>query len=458
MKALEAAQAKMRADGQPQQAIDVFSSFYRQLEHGASGIIAEADVDPLAGIVSLSSLNYDTEQLRAAAAQTVVIKLNGGLGTGMGMEQAKSLLPVKHQLSFLDLIIDQIKHVRSTLDVQTPLLFMNSFRTREDTLAVLAKHPGIEVEGLPLDFVQNREPKLLAETLEPVSWPKNPSLEWCPPGHADIYTALDSSGILDQLLAAGMRYASISNSDNLGANPDPAMMAWFAESGAPYAAEVCRRTPADVKGGYLVVRKSDGRLILRETAQTADEDAERAADLSVHRYFHTNNLWFDLQALRRELDRTAGVLDLPLIRNVKNVDPTDSSSPKVIQIESAMGAAVSVFDGAQAIEVDRARFLPVKSTNDLLLLRSDVYDVGSDYQMRSRLDDVPSVDLDSKYYKTIADFDKRIAFPVSLVHAESFKVRGDWTFGEGVVVRGKVELTDEGGPRHIESGTVLSGV
>jgi len=348
--------------------------------------------------------------------------------------------------------------VRSSLGVRTPLLFMNSFRTRADTLEVLAKHPDLAVDDLPLDFVQNREPKLLEDTLEPVSWPTDPALEWCPPGHADIYTALDSSGILDKLLAAGMRYASISNSDNLGANPDPAMMAWFAQTGAPYAAEVCRRTPADVKGGYLVVRRSDGRLILRETAQTAPEDAARAADLTVHRYFHTNNLWFDLQALRAELDRTGGVLDLPLIRNAKTVDPTDSTSPKVIQIESAMGAAVSLFDGAQAIEVDRARFLPVKSTNDLLLLRSDVYDVGSDYQMRSRLDDVPAVDLDSRYYKNMADFDKRIAFPVSLVNAESFTVRGDWTFGEGVVVRGKVALADEGGPRHVDSGTVLSGV
>ncbi len=458
MKALEAAQAKMRADGQPQQAIDVFSAFYRQLEHGASGLIAEADIEPLANIPSLEELNYSAEELRAAAGQTVVIKLNGGLGTGMGMEQAKSLLPVKHQLSFLDLIVDQIQYVRSSLGVRTPLLFMNSFRTRADTLEVLAKHPDLAVDDLPLDFVQNREPKLLEDTLEPVSWLADPALEWCPPGHADIYTALDSSGILDKLLAAGMRYASISNSDNLGANPDPAMMAWFAQTGAPYAAEVCRRTPADVKGGYLVVRRSDGRLILRETAQTAPEDAARAADLTVHRYFHTNNLWFDLQALRAELDRTGGVLDLPLIRNAKTVDPTDSTSPKVIQIESAMGAAVSLFDGAQAIEVDRARFLPVKSTNDLLLLRSDVYDVGSDYQMRSRLDDVPAVDLDSRYYKNMADFDKRIAFPVSLVNAESFTVRGDWTFGEGVVVRGKVALADEGGPRHVDSGTVLSGV
>lgn len=458
MNGLDAAQHKMRADGVPEQAIDVFSAFYHQLEDGASGLIAEADIEPLKDVASLAKLDYDLETLREAAAATVVIKLNGGLGTTMGMEQAKSLLPIKHGLNFIDLIVDQVWHVRRRYGVDLPLVFMNSFRTSEDTLSALAQYPQLVSDGLPMEFLQNREPKLLADTLAPVEWPKDPSLEWCPPGHADLYTALDASGVLDKLLAAGYRYASISNADNLGAVPDPAMMAWFAETGAPYAAEVCRRTPADVKGGHLVVRSSDGRLILRETAQIAPEDAHAAADLNVHHFFHTNNLWFDLTALRAELDRANGVLDLPLIRNVKTVDPSDPDSPKVVQIESAMGSAISVFEGATAIEVDRARFLPVKSTNDLMLLRSDVYDVGPDYQLRSRLDDVPGVALDPKYFKAIAEFDKRVPFPVSLVYASSLTVRGDWSFGEGVVVRGDVVLEDEGKPRHVESGTVLSGV
>lgn len=458
MNGLAEAQRKMRSVGLPQQAIDVFSAFYHQLEQGASGLIAESDVEPLKNLDSIENLDYDQETLREAAAATVVIKLNGGLGTTMGMQQAKSLLPIKHRLSFLDLIVDQVWHVRSTLGVDLPLLFMNSFRTRDDTLEVLSHYPELVVDGLPLDFLQNREPRLTADTLEPVEWPQDPSLEWCPPGHADLYTALDSSGVLDQLIAAGYRYASVSNADNLGAIPDPAMMAWFAETGAPYAAEVCRRTPADVKGGHLVVRRTDGRLILRETAQIAPEDADAAADLSVHRYFHTNNLWFDLHALRRELDRADGVLDLPLIRNQKCVDPTDPDTPAVIQIESAMGSAISVFEGATAIEIDRARFLPVKTTNDLMLLRSDVYDVGPDYQMRARVDDVPSVDLDKRFFGAIGEFDKRVPFPVSLVYASSLTVRGDWSFGEGVVVRGDVVLEDEGRPRHVASGTVLSGV
>ena len=346
--------------GVPQRAIDVFTDFYSQLERGATGMIAEAEVEPLTDLVRASELAASTNGDDAGAqavASTAVIKLNGGLGTTMGMNRAKSLLPVRADLSFLDIIVGQVEHVRRTHDVALPLLFMNSFRTHDDTLAALARHADLVVGDLPLDFLQNREPKLRADDLTPVEWPDDPSLEWCPPGHGDLYTALETSGVLTALLDAGFRYATVSNADNLGAAPDPAMMEWFAASGAPYAAEVCRRTPADVKGGHLVVRRDDGRLVLREIAQTPPDDVEAAADLQRHPYFHTNNLWFDLEQLASTLADRAGILGLPLIRNEKTVDPTDPSSPRVVQIESAMGAAVEVFDGATAIEVDRSRFV-----------------------------------------------------------------------------------------------------
>ena len=437
--------------GVPQRAIDVFTTFYGQLEEGATGMIAEADVDPLTDLDRAGDLDAGDGD---AVATTAVIKLNGGLGTSMGMDRAKSLLPVRGDQSFLDVIVGQVQHVRRTHDVRMPLLFMNSFRTRDDTLAALARHDDLAVDGLPLDFLQNREPKLRADDLTPVEWPADPSLEWCPPGHGDLYTALETSGALAALLGAGYRYATVSNSDNLGAVPDPAMMQWFAASGAPYAAEVCRRTPADVKGGHLVIRRSDGRLVLRETAQTPPEDAEMAADLTRHRYFHTNNLWFDLERLAQTLSDRDGVLGLPLIRNEKNVDPTDPSSPRVVQIESAMGAAVEVFDGATAIEVDRSRFLPVKTTNDLLLLRSDVYGVGDDLILRARTEP-PAVALDRRFYSTIGDFDTRVPEPPSLVGATSLTVEGDWRFGAGVVVTGDVRLDDDGTTRTIPAGTRL---
>src|SRR5690606_8642070 len=226
----------------------------------------------------------------------------------------------------------QVQHVRASLGVDLPLIFMNSFRTREDTLAHLARYPDLAVDDLPVDFLQSKEPKLLAEDLAPVTWPDDPELEWCPPGHGDLYTAISTSGVLDQLLDRGITRAFISNADNLGATPDPVMMAWFAHSGAPFAAEVCRRTPADVKGGHPVVRRSDGRIVLRETAQIHPDDTDAARDLTVHRYFNTNSLWIDLEALRDNLDAHDGVLGLPLIRNVKTVVPTDPQTPEVIQL------------------------------------------------------------------------------------------------------------------------------
>ena len=455
MSGLGSAQQRMSDAGVAQRAIDVFSSFYAQLEGGATGMIPEADVDPLVDIDHAGAISLTDEECRAAAAVTAVIKLNGGLGTSMGLDRAKTLLPVRPDLTFLDVIAGQVLALRRELGVEMPLLFMNSFRTRDDTLAALAKYDDLAVAGLPIDFLQNREPKLRADDLTPVDWPSDPTLEWCPPGHGDLYTALEVSGILDDLIAAGYRYATVSNADNLGAAPDPAMMGWFAASGAPYAAEVCRRTPADVKGGHIVVRKADGRLVLRETAQTPDEDAAAAADPERHRYFHTNNLWFDLRVMKRTLEERDGVLGLPLIRNAKTVDPADPTSPKVIQIESAMGAAVEVFDGATAIEVDRSRFLPVKTTNDLLLLRSDVYGVGEDFRVRSQVSRTPLVDLDRRFFTTIADFDARLPTPPSLAGASSLTVEGDWRFGRDVVVRGDVTLHDTGAAESVDSGSTL---
>ena len=451
---LNRARDKMVAAGIDEVAIETFAHYYRLLEHGETGMIAESAIEPV-DMEALRDVEVADEQAAKALRTTAVVKLNGGLGTSMGMDRAKSLLCVRRGLSFLDIIARQVLHLREKYDAPLPLLFMNSFRTRDDTLAALESYGDLAVDGLPIDFLQNREPKLRADDLSPVDWPANPSLEWCPPGHGDLYTALEVSGVLDALLDSGFRYATVSNADNLGAAPDPAMMAWFAASGAPYAAEVCRRTPADVKGGHLVVRKSDGRLMLRETAQTRKEDADAAADPQRHRFFHTNNLWFDLQVLKATLDEREGILGLPLIRNEKTVDPTDPTSTKVVQIESAMGAAVQVFDGATAIEVDRARFLPVKTTNDLLLIRSDVYGVGEDFRVRAQVDEPPLVDLDRRFYTTIADFDARIPEAPSLVEARSLTVAGDWRFGRGVVARGEVRLDDTGSAESVPEATRL---
>lgn len=452
---LAKAMAKMRDAGVEDVAVQTFAHYYRQLEHGETGMIPEETIEPV-DIPSISDAAVSDEEAHAAISTTAVIKLNGGLGTSMGMDRAKSLLCVRKGLSFLDVIARQILHMRQKYDVRLPLLLMNSFRTSEDSLAALGRYQDLPVEGLPLEFLQNREPRLLVNDLTPVEWPKDPELEWCPPGHGDIYTALLDTGLLDLLIEQGYERVFVSNSDNLGAVPDEKVAGWFAKSGAPFAIEAVRRTPSDRKGGHFARRKSDGRLILRETAQTLDEDKVALQDLNRHKYCSTNNIWFDLKALKKVLSERDGILGLPLIRNEKTVDPADPKTPKVVQIETAMGAAIEVFEGSQLIEVGRDRFVPVKTTNDLLVLRSDVYDIGENFVLDQVADEVPFIDLDGDYYKYVANFDER--FPEgapSLRKASSLTVNGDWTFGKGVQVIGAVSL-DGADAERVAPATVLS--
>jgi UTP--glucose-1-phosphate uridylyltransferase len=444
----------MVAAGVDEVAIETFAHYFRLLEHGETGMIPESSIEPL-DMEALSDVEVSDEDAAAAIRSTAVIKLNGGLGTSMGMDRAKSLLCARRGLSFLDIIARQVLHLRSEYDATLPLIFMNSFRTSGDTMAALARYQDLPVEGLPLEFLQNKEPKLLVKDLAPVSYPKDPDLEWCPPGHGDLYTALRGTGLLHRLIDAGYERVFVSNSDNLGAVPDARVAGWFATSGAPFAIEAVRRTPSDRKGGHFARRKIDGRIVLRESAQTLDKDRDALADLERHKFTSTNNLWFDLKAMQKELDRRGGILGLPLIRNVKTVDPADPKSSEVIQIETAMGAAIEIFDGSRTIEVGRDRFVPVKTTNDLLVLRSDVYDLGKDFVLDQAADAVPFVELDSDYYKRVGEFDKR--FPEgapSMKEATSFRVEGDFTFGHGVRVVGEVTL-ESGSAQRVAAGTVL---
>ncbi|CAA9339450.1 MAG: UTP--glucose-1-phosphate uridylyltransferase [uncultured Nocardioidaceae bacterium] len=459
---LQQARDKMTAAGVDPVAIEVFSHYYRLVESGETGMVPEDTIDPL-DMEALADVEVPEEVGSRALAETVVVKLNGGLGTSMGMDRAKSLLAVRSGAdedagtTFLDVIARQVLSLRRRHGARLPLLFMNSFRTREDTLAALAAYDDLATDGLPLDFLQNKEPKLRADDLTPVQWPADPTLEWCPPGHGDLYTALRGQGLLEAMLEAGYRRVFVSNSDNLGAVPDPRVAGWFASCGAPFAIEAVRRTPSDRKGGHFAVRRSDGRIVLRETAQTLPEDKEALADLGRHRFASTNNLWFDLEAMRDELDRRDGVLGLALIKNTKTVDPSDPDSPEVVQIESAMGAAIEVFDGARTIEVGRERFVPVKTTNDLAVLRSDCYRLDEDAVLHQVAERLPFVDLSGEY-KLVHGFEQRFPDGVpSLKDATSLRVEGDWTFGGGVVVVGDVRVGPDGSPGRVEAGTRLEG-
>jgi len=455
---LQQAAEKMRAAGAHEEAIRAFEDAYTRLESGGESLLATADLEPAGDAPAFEDLpEADPAQ---ALGQTALIKLNGGLATSMGLQEPKSLIQVHGGHTFLDVIVGQSQALRARYGVELPLILMDSDATREATLAALDQMGGVDNDGLEPDFLQSMIPKLDASTLAPVRWPDAPALEWCPPGHGDVYGALRRSGMLQALRERGIRYAMISNADNLGAQLDPRIVAHMAAGEIPFLMEVVQGTEADRKGGHVARRRADGQLVLRETAQTPDSDQESFRDYRRWRYYNTNTLWVDLDVLSERLERTGGVLSLPLIVNRKTVDPRDKRSTAVIQLESAMGAAIESFPGASLLLVPRTRFAPVKTTDDLLVLRSDVYTISDEMvvaPLPERAHDLPYVELDQDYYKLIDDFEARFPEgPPSLKQAERLVVSGDITFGADVTVTGAVSLTAETAER-IGPGVVLRG-
>ena len=424
----------------------------RQLGERQAGLLPGEDLEPLADLPHLDELPSPSPgQARDVLDRLVIVKLNGGLGTSMGLEGPKSVLEVKPGANFLDVLARQVLALRERHGVRLPLVLMNSAATRDPSLKVLDHYGDLSAPGVSRDFLQGREPKIRASDFEPVRWPADPDLEWCPPGHGDIYPALAASGTLDALLGAGLRYAFVSNSDNLGALADVRIAAWLAAEQVPFALEAVRGTPADRKGGHLACYQ--GQLVLRETAQVPDGD-DSFTDVERWRWYNTNNIWIDLRALKDLQAADPAAPDLPLIVNRKTVDPRDPDSTPVIQLESAMGAAIGSIPGARAVHVPRSRFAPVKTTNDLLVVRSDAYELTSDGEMRPSFDgQEPVATLDEEYYKLLPDFEQR--FPdgaPSLRRCHRFEVEGDVTFGADVVAVGDVLVT---GPRQIPNGEVL---
>lgn len=423
--------AKMRAEGLPDALIQTFQHYYHQLVAGETGYISGTEAEPVETLPTTDELTPYTAYGREVLERTVMLKLNGGLGTTMGLAGPKSLLQVKEGFSFLDIIARQVLYWRQRHEVGLPLIFMNSFNTEAATRDALTAYPALE-QNVPLDFRQHKIPKIWQEDLTPATWPTDPEKEWCPPGHGNLYLALYTSGLLTQLLAAGYEYAFISNVDNLGATLDLSLLGYFAENGFPFLMEVAARTAADRKGGHLAQHPELG-LILREVAQCPPTELDAFQDIARYRYFNTNNIWIDLTALNYALQQRDGLIELPLIRNAKPVDPTAPDSPSVYQLETAMGQAITIFPGARAVQVGRERFLPVKSTSDLLALRSDLYLLQDDYTIRRnparQIADEIVIELDKEHYRTVDQLEAH--FPngaPSLVHCQRLVIQGEVCF------------------------------
>ncbi|MFH0825897.1 MAG: UTP--glucose-1-phosphate uridylyltransferase, partial [Pseudomonadota bacterium] len=389
---------------------------------------------------------------RGLLSKVVVIKLNGGRSTTMGGEVPKGILKAKNGLSYLEIIGLQMQALQEDLKAEVPLVLMNSFFTDGATRRIMSRFP-ISLEM----FMQSKVPRLVERTLEPLD--TGTEDDWAPPGHGDVYETLKRRGLLDRYLKEGKRWAFISNLDNLAACLEPWILGLIDREQVDFLLEVTDRTEVDRKGGTLVNR--DGRLYLLEIAQVDQEDWPMFMDIDRFPVFNTNNVWIDLEALRKDLEDHS--LALPVILNRKTVKGT-----RVIQLETAMGAVVSEFPRARGLRVDRSRFFPTKKVEDLFLLQSDACVLDSRYRLRKNparpheLPLRPRVVFQTDFLASALDMPVRFEEPatVSLVEAERLDVSGPVFFERDVQVRGAVTIHCDGPEEYrIKSGSILdSGV
>lgn len=447
---------KMREKDIPQVTRKIFKDYYELLLEGDRGLISEKDIDQIDLIRDQASFEEYVSHGASVIKNSAVLKLNGGLGTSMGVQGAKSLLRLKEGKTFLDITAEQILSLREKFDASIPLILMNSYRTSEDSMKKLKDYPNLAVSNLPLEFLQSRVPRIWVDDLSPVAWDIDPSLEWCPPGHGDLFPSLACSGLLSKLCEHKIDYLFVSNIDNLSATLDLSILGWFSKFEIPFAMEVCKRTRSDRKGGHLA-KTIDGRWILREISQCSATDLDKFQDTSRHRYFNTNNLWIHIPSLKEELERGGGCLPLPMICNQKNIDSSEPESPQIFQLESAMGSAIQVFERAEAILVERERFLPVKTTNDFLNVSSDAFGVDSNGNIRSERKVPTLIDLDPIFFSTVEQLHERFPYgPPSLLECSSFSVRGDVCFGRNISCEGGVNISTDNA-LVIPDGSRLSG-
>ena len=250
------------------------------------------------------------------------------------------------------------------------------------------------------------------------------------------------------MLKEGREVLFVSNADNLGAVMDPSILTYILDNDIPFLIEMTPKTPADVKGGTIY---QDGeQLKLLEIASVPEEHKEEFCSQRKFKVFNTNNLWIHLRHLRKQLEK--GPLDLNVIVNRKTV-----SGKKVIQLETAIGSALECFQGAVGLVVSRDRFLPVKTTNDLLLIQSDLFVLENGKMIRNperKQKELPQVRLGDEF-TLLQDFQDRIPSAPHMLEMESLEVKGDVRFGKNVQLKGKVQLTAVSQSLTIEDGAVL---
>jgi UTP--glucose-1-phosphate uridylyltransferase len=424
---------------------DLIQDFLRKVDKVRKGETGKVDwktigdLNPETDEIDLEFLRKTRNPKPENLKKLAVIKLNGGLGTSMGLSKAKSLIKIKNNMSFLEIIASQIQYFRKKYNLEIPLILMDSYNTKADCQEELQKI-GF-TQSFPTSFLQNKVPRLNKEDLSPIDIPDKKE-EWCPPGHGDIYLSLKETGILKSLIDNGYEYAFISNGDNLGATIEPFILDYLLEEKLEFVMEMTPKTLADTKGGAIYRKMVDGNFVgleLLETAQVPKEYEHEFSGMGKFRTFSTNNLWIRLDALYNRLQK--GLMDLSLIVNPKSVNGID-----ILQLETAMGSAIGNFQKTKGIIIPRDRFAPVKKCEDTLIRMSDAYTLNEDYSLtmsekRKSLGLGENlVSLEDAYYKKVNDFHSYFTTIPSLVESNSFTVKGPVLFDSKITIIGNVTI------------------
>eukprot|EP00118_Oscarella_pearsei_P003039 m.12682 g.12682 ORF g.12682 m.12682 type:complete len:529 (+) comp24228_c0_seq3:38-1624(+) len=435
------------------------SLFKRYLKSEASPSIEWGKIQPPSeGTIrlydSLSEPPEDPGEVAKLLNKLVVLKLNGGLGTTMGCKGPKSVITVRSDLTFLDLTVRQIEALNKRYGSDVPLVLMNSFNTHQETLKIVRKYQHSNVKVYT--FCQSRYPRINKDLGLPLADHVDPETEhgdwWYPPGHGDLYSSFSNSGLVEKFLGEGKDVVFASNIDNLGATIDLKILSNMLNSDEKneFVMEVTNKTMADVKGGTLITYKDKLRLL--EIAQVPPEHQDEFKSVSKFKIFNTNNLWIRLSALDRVIKKKT--LDMEVIVNRKTLD----NGLNVIQLETACGAAIKCFEEAWGVNVPRKRFLPVKTTADLLLIMSDVYQMSHGcLEMNSTRNflTTPLIKL-GDHFKKVKDFLERFESIPEMLDLHHLTVSGDVKFGRNVTLKGTVIIIANYGERiDIPSGALL---
>ena len=433
----------------------------RKQPHTNKGAMSPRDWDRIAPPDQSQVVDYDSMANSEAASflnKLAVLKLNGGLGTSMGCVGPKSVIEVRDGMSFLDLCVRQVQYLNRTYNVNVPLILMNSFNTDDDTQNIIKKYEGQNVDIIT--FNQSRYPRIYKDSLLPVPKEYESSIsDWYPPGHGDVFESLYNTGTLQSLIDRGIEYIFLSNVDNLGAIADLRILQHMVESDSEYIMELTNKTKADVKGGTII--DYEGKVRLLEIAQVPKEHVNEFKSIKKFRYFNTNNIWMSTKAVKRVVENHE--LEMEIIPNGKTIpgDKKGESDISIIQLETAVGAAIRHFKNAHGVNVPRRRFLPVKTCSDLLLVKSDLYTVkhGQLQMNRARFGgESPLVKLGTDF-KKVSDFQKRIPSIPKILELDHLTITGAVNLGRGVQLKGTVIIVaTEGSTIDIPPGSILENV